>query len=271
MRTGVIIQARMGSTRLPGKVLLPLAGQPALARMIERMKRSRADLVGVATTAETSDDGVAEVARAAGALVYRGEPSDVLSRYIGAAREWDVDVIVRMTADCPLADPSIVNAMLALHELGDCDHGDVLGVPDGMGGQIVSLRVLEELAAKPDLTAEDREHVTLYLRRQDAGYRVRHLVREPGRIDDHHWSVDTWQDYRFVAAVFDHLYPTNPAFTFGDVLDLLAREPGIRPRVGLPKWDEELIVKPWRAKGSPWSVRVTQPVVSRTMVLAGDL
>lgn len=243
MTTGAIIQARMSSTRLPGKVLLPILGKPMLARQIERVKRSMADEVIVATTTQPSDDGVAAVAEEAGAKVYRGALDDVLGRYIGAAHAYGIDVIARLTADCPLIDASGIDAMFWRHAKGDTDHVDVLGIPDGTGGQCFSTAFLERIAAQPDITAEDREHVSIYARRRTSTYRLAHVQTGFG-MDAEPWSVDTYQDYRFVCAMFEGLYPGRPDFTFNDMLRYWSAHPQLREinRRPVGKHDMEMIV-----------------------------
>lgn len=239
MRTGAIIQARMSSTRLPGKVLLPIMGKPMLARQIERVRRSRADEVIVATTTHASDDAVAFTAAEAGAKVHRGALDDVLSRYLGAAREFGVELIARITADCPLVDPSAIDAMLWRYAQGDADHVDVLGIPDGTGGQCFSTAFLEGLAGQPDITVEDREHVSLYARRRTDRYRIVH-VQTGFRMDAEPWSVDTFADYRFVCAMFERL-PAD--FDFNDMLRLWSRDRSLREinRRAMGPHDQELI------------------------------
>lgn len=242
MRTGAIIQARMSSTRLPGKVLLPILGRPMLARQIERVQRSTADEVIVATTESPSDDGVVAVAEEAGAVVYRGPMDDVLARYLGAAHQFGIDVIARLTADCPLIEPAAIDAMFWRHAKGDADHVDVLGIPDGTGGQCFSTGFLEELDEQPDITADDREHVTLYARRRTDRYRIVHVQTGFG-MDAEPWSVDTYQDYLFVCRIFELLYPRNPAFDFNDILRLWSARPELREinRRPMGRHDAELI------------------------------
>lgn len=166
-RVGVVVQARMGSTRLPGKVLLPLAGRPMLAFLLERLKRCReADEVVVATTAGAQDDPVAELAAGAGVACFRGDEDDVLGRFHGAAHARGLDVVVRVTADCPLTDPALLDAMVAeFKRRGELDYLSntlVRGFPRGLDLEVFSREALDwahRFASRP----YQREHVTPYL------------------------------------------------------------------------------------------------------------
>jgi spore coat polysaccharide biosynthesis protein SpsF len=167
-RVGIIVQARMGSTRLPGKVLLPLADRPMLAFLLERLRRSRrAHEIVVATTVNAQDDPVAELAAGEGAACFRGDEDDVLGRYQGAAKSRGLDVVVRVTADCPLMDPELVDEMIA-EFLGRRDGLDYISntlvrtFPRGLDVEVFSAAALDwahRFADKP----YQREHVTPYL------------------------------------------------------------------------------------------------------------
>lgn len=254
MRVAVIVQARMTSSRLPGKILAPILGEPMLAYQLERLSRSRlADDFVLATTVNQADDATADVGRAAGWAVFRGSEHDVLSRYIEAAQRQKADVIFRSTADCPLIDPMTVDIAIARFLHGDLDHVDLSGMPDGSGGECVSLAALQETAAAADLTDEDCEHVTLYIRRRTRHFR--HLALDMGiRMDRERWTVDTASDFARVRAAFEELYPRNRRFTFADVCRFFEEHPQIRDlnaRVPMGAIDREMYVQLERSRWSP--------------------
>ncbi len=254
MTVAVIVQARATSTRLPGKILAPILGEPMLAYQLERLSRSRmADEFVLATTTNPADDATAEVGRSVGWIVFRGSEHDVLSRYIGAAHRVFADVVFRSTADCPLIDPATVDVAIARFLHGDLDHIDLAGMPDGSGGECVSLAALEEAAAAPDLTAEDREHVSLYIRRRTQHFRHLSLAMGP-HMDRERWTVDTAADLEKVRAVFDDLYPFNRRFTFADVCRFMAGHPEVRALnddVPMGPIDREMLARLERSRWSP--------------------
>jgi len=162
-----IIQARMGSSRFPGKTLADLAGRPMLSRVVERVSQSRAiDKVVVATSIAVGDDPIAEFCAKEGVLCFRGSEDDVLDRFYRAAKEHGADVVVRITADCPLIDAAVIDRVVERFQSGDCDYAsNVLHYtyPDGLDTEVFSMAALAEAwreAKKPS----EREHVTPYLR-----------------------------------------------------------------------------------------------------------
>jgi len=231
MRTVGIIQARMGSTRLPRKILKPLLGEPMLARMLERVKRAKElDAIVVATSDTPADDATAALAEMCGIEVFRGSEHDVLDRYYQAAKQEGVSadtVIVRLMADCPLHDPAIIDE--AVKHFTDADDvfayaGTVSHYPEGLDFDIFTFSALEEAWKNARLPSE-REHVGRYFINHPERFHA--LPWIAGERDDSrmHWSVDTQADFDFVTKVFEQLYPVNPCFTKDDVLALLARQP----------------------------------------------
>jgi len=229
--TVAIIQARTGSTRLPGKVLKPIMGEPMLARMLERVKRAKKlDAVVVATTDKPEDDATAELAQKCGARVFRGSEKDVLDRYYQAAKQAGASidtVIVRLMADCPLHDPAVVDE--AVKHFTDADDvfayaGTVSHYPEGLDFDMFTFGALEEAWKNARLPSE-REHVGRYFINHPERFHA--LPWTAGERDDSHmhWSVDTQADFDFVAKIFEQLYPANPSFTKDDVLALLAEHP----------------------------------------------
>lgn len=228
-RIVAIVQARVGSTRLPGKVLRPLLGRPMLARVIERLRMSEVlHRVVVATTHLPHDDEVARVAQEEGAGVFRGDETDVLGRYVGAARAFDADVIVRVTADCPLIDAGVIDQVVSRH-LTRSDQLDYVSntiertYPRGLDVEVLPRRVLEHLDRVSDSPPE-REHVTLHLLHHQDRFRI-DQVRHPIDHSTHYWTVDTEEDFQLVAHVYEALYPTRPRFMWTDVLQLFETRP----------------------------------------------
>ena len=224
-----IVQARVGSVRLPGKVLRPILGRPMLARVIERLCLSETlRRVVVATTRLPYDDAVAQVAQGMRAGVFRGDEADVLGRYVGAARAFHADVIVRVTADCPLIDPSVLDQVASAY-LAHAEDLDYVSNtverthPRGLDVEVFPLRVLEQLD-RVSRSAAEREHVTLHVLHHPDRYRIAQ-VRHPVDHSAHYWTVDTEADFQLVEAVYEALYPTQPRFGWTDVLQLFEARP----------------------------------------------
>lgn len=231
MKTVAIIQARMTSQRLPGKVLLALGGATVIDQVIRRVRSARGvDEVVVATTSRASDDALAAAVHATGTQVFRGDEADVLGRYAGAARAAHADVVVRVTSDCPLFDGEVLATMIATHAraiaAGDLDYASntiVRTYPRGLDAEMFSRAVLEEAAAHAASSSE-REHVTPYMR-EPGRFRTANVSREGSSLAALRWTLDTDDDYRFLTAVFDALGPHGGAFSTGDVLALLEARP----------------------------------------------
>lgn len=221
-----ILQARMSSSRLPGKVMKPLLGQPMIARQVERLRRSnRLSRLVVATSTRADDDVLADWCRAAGLDCFRGDLDDVLSRFLGvlAANDWP-EHFVRLTADCPLADPELIDAVVEEHLASGADYTSMhegRTFPKGLDVEPVRTSALRDAAGFA--RGEDREHVTRYLYTHPDRYRIHVVRREPPQR--YRWTVDTPEDFAFVEAVYADLYPANPAFTSNDILAWQARHP----------------------------------------------
>ena len=219
-RVVAIIQARMGSTRLPGKSLAVVAGRPLLATMLERVGTARAlDDVWVATTDDPRDDPIVELAAAAGAGVFRGSEHDVLSRYAGAAVAAQADVVVRLTSDCPLLDPAVIDRVVG--ELDDHDlatNAPPAGrtYPDGMDVEALTRAALDR-ADREATATPDREHVTRFLHQGGFDVRVVGLERDLGDV---RITVDTAEDLAVVRGLLETL-PNG--FSLDDVLRALGR------------------------------------------------
>ena len=226
----VVVQARTGSTRLPGKILMPLAGRPMLARQLERIRAARADFELVAaTTVDAADDAVVELCRAEGVRCFRGHPTDLLDRHVMAARELGADRVVKIPSDCPVIDPDVIETVLA----ADGDAWDYLGNlhpaswPDGNDVECMAMAALEAAwreAQKPF----HREHTTPFLWDQPERFRVGSVVWDRGLdlSNSHRFTVDYPEDYRLIAALYDALH-VEGARPFGTdaILELLAAKP----------------------------------------------
>ena len=226
-----IVQARLSSSRLPGKVLLPLAGAPMLVRQIERVRRARRlDALVVATSTDPSDDPLeAELVRA-GTTVRRGDLDNVLARFVGVLDTDPADHVVRLTGDCPLSDPEVIDATIALHLESGADYTnnryDPVGFPKGQDVEVVRAEALRR-AAREAATREEREHVTWGVRNAPQTYRLARLD-PPVDEGEVRWTVDTPEDYAFVRHVFEALYPADAAFTSQDVRAFLRGRPDLQ-------------------------------------------
>lgn len=224
MKVAIVVQARVGSTRLPGKVLARVAGRPLLAYQLERLRLATgAHAFVVATTWSPDDDAVADLARAMGWTVVRGSEQDVLARYILAANTVDADAVVRSTGDCPLIDPSTVDALIERFLGGEFDHVEVKGLPDGMGAEITSTATLRALRPTP----EEREHVTLAIRRRPEQYRLG-VVDTGYALDEERWTVDTEADLAFITKIIEAIANRRTTARIDDILRLLDAHPAWR-------------------------------------------
>jgi spore coat polysaccharide biosynthesis protein SpsF len=227
-----IIQARMGSTRLPGKVLRLLGGATVLSHVIGRARAVPSiDEVVVATSTDKQDDQVESEARKCGAKVFRGSETDVLSRYYEAARLFNADVVVRITSDCPLLDPVLVNQMISRfhasrrggRELDYLSNALTRSYPRGLDAEIFTFAALEkaQLAAKD---VHEREHVTPYIYRHPESFAIEEFVGDVD-LSSHRWTLDTSEDYEFLRAVFDMLGAAARSAGMHAVLELLKKHP----------------------------------------------
>jgi spore coat polysaccharide biosynthesis protein SpsF len=229
MKVVSTIEARLRSSRLPGKVLRPAVGKPMLELLIERLRRARRiDEIVVATTDNPADDAIEELARRLGAGCFRGSEEDVLDRVLRAAQSVAADVIVEITGDCPLTDPRIVDRMVEVYLANKVDYvANVLKrtYPDGLEVQVFATALLAEVASLTQDPA-DREHVSLYIYEHPERYQLHNVE---SHLPEKYWelrlTLDTPEDFELIAAIYHELYPKNPAFTLDDVLRLLDRRP----------------------------------------------
>jgi spore coat polysaccharide biosynthesis protein SpsF len=229
-RTGVIVQARMGSTRLPGKVLEPIGDRSMIAWVVDRLRACRlVDLVVVAVPAGTASEPLVEECRRLGARTFEGPDDDVLARYLGAARAFDIDPVVRVTSDCPLIDPEIVDAAVEAFRRRRGAGCELVSNfvprrwPRGLDVEVVAREALERAdTLEADLAV--REHVTLAMYRRPDVFRVEGFPSAED-LSTHRWTVDTADDLAFVRAVVGELSGQGALFGYRDVLDLLERRP----------------------------------------------
>ena len=223
MTVTAVVQARMGSTRLPGKVLADLGGRPQLAVLLERLAGAAVDEVVVATSDRPGDDPVAALARTLGRPVFRGSEADVLGRFAGAAAAYGADDVVRITADCPFTDPEIVDAVVARHRATGADYTSntlLRTFPDGLDVEVLRAEALHAAAARATAPAE-REHVTPHLYRHPEDFRLAALLGDD-RVGTARWTVDTADDLARVRRVVAALGTT---FRWEQALTILPPPP----------------------------------------------
>jgi len=231
----VIVQARTSSTRLPGKVLRPLAGRPLLERMLQRIQAASStfDLV-VATTTDPRDDAIVDLATRMDVPTFRGHTTDLLDRHVQAARWRRADVVVKIPSDCPLIAPEVIDRVLSAWptEGRSLDYLSNLHpptYPDGNDVEVMSIEALE-LSWREAKKPHEREHATSFLWDQPERFRLGNVIWETG-LDystSHRFTIDYVEDYEFIRAVYDELCTASrPIFSLHDVLDLLAAKPDL--------------------------------------------
>ncbi len=224
-----IVQARTGSTRLPGKVLMDLAGEPMLARVVRRLSRAQSlHEVIVATTTEAQDDAVAELARARGWPCIRGSRDDVLDRYYQAATDRMADLVVRVTGDCPFIEPILVDQVVAalLDGWPDVDLSSNVWprrtFPRGLDAEALTSLALARVW-REDHSPRTREHVTAHIYKNPQQYRIVGVQGE-NDLSEHRWTVDTCEDWALAECLYHHF--GHDQFGYKDVLSALAQNPG---------------------------------------------
>jgi spore coat polysaccharide biosynthesis protein SpsF len=222
-----VLQARCSSTRFPGKVIADLHGAPMIVRQVERLRRVDAiERLVIATSVDPSDDPLVEAAGVAGIEVRRGPLDDVVGRFGVVVDEFRPDHVVRLTADCPLADPGVIAHVIEEHLSGGTDYtSNVLTptYPDGLDVEVITAGAFARLRALA-LTEREREHVTLGLYGRPELFTLRNVEQRPDR-SSLRWTVDIPDDLVFVREIYDRLYDENPGFAQADILDLLTRHP----------------------------------------------
>jgi spore coat polysaccharide biosynthesis protein SpsF len=228
MKVVAIIQARTGSTRLPGKVLLNLAGEPMLMRDMNRLSRAGTlDEVMVATTVEPADDAIIDLCQEHSWPYFRGSEEDVLDRYYRAAKEHQADVVVRVTSDCPLIEPEVVDRVVRefLERQPKLDYASNTApkrtFPRGLDTEVMRFDALERAWREDDDPAW-REHVTLYIQRHPELFKTYGVLNDKN-LSHMRWTVDTPQDLAFVCRIYE--YFGHDRFSWQDALTLLEVHP----------------------------------------------
>ncbi|APB34508.1 putative acylneuraminate cytidylyltransferase CMP-KDO synthetase-like protein [Gloeomargarita lithophora Alchichica-D10] len=229
MKIVATIEARMTSSRLPGKVLLPAQGKPMLYHLVNRLKAvpSIREII-LATTINATDDVLIDFARQENILHYRGSEEDVMSRVIGAAETARADVIVEITGDCPIIDPDLVEQTIQMylhHEAAYVSNTHISSYPGGMDTQVFSLESLKRSATMTD-DSLDHEHVSLHMRNHPEIFSHIHLIAPPSL----HWpnlglTLDEQADYILLKRIIETLSPKNPLFSCLDTIQLLKQNP----------------------------------------------
>jgi spore coat polysaccharide biosynthesis protein SpsF (cytidylyltransferase family) len=225
--TVCIVQARVGSTRLPSKVLASLGGAPVLTHVLRRCRTiAGVDEVVCATVEGPDGDPVAALAEKSGVRVFRGSESDVLGRYHGAAHATGADIVLRVTSDCPLIDPEVCAAVLRLRADQEADYAAnnlPPSWPHGLDCEAFTIAALDE-ANETAIDQQDREHVTPWIRRNRA-YRRVNLEGPGGDLIDQRWTLDYPEDLVFLQAVYDRLANAKTYPSWREIVQLVAREP----------------------------------------------
>lgn len=229
--TVAIVQARYSSTRLKGKIFKEISGKPMLWHVINRLSYSKLiDKIVVATTLDKEDDQTEEFCRSNNIPYYRGSVEDVLSRYYETARVFNAGTIIRITSDCPIIDPVIIDKMLdefkREEDVCDCMSNVVKRTfPRGLDTEIISFHALEKAFAEARTNSE-REHVTPYIYSNPELFKIKSYT---GNIDYsfHRWTVDTEEDFKLIEAVYNSLYKPDRLFLFENVIKLFDNNPGL--------------------------------------------
>ena len=235
MRVVVVVQARLSSTRLPGKVLLPLAGKPLLERQLERIAAARGPFdICVATTTRPDDEPIRQLCRRAGVRAIDGHPTDLLDRHYRVGLAYQADAVVKIPSDCPLLDPSALDTVLGFYLAQSADYDFVTNLapptwPDGNDVEVMSMAALE-CAFQEAVRPLEREHTTPFIWEHPERFRIGNLRWGAG-LDyskSHRFTVDHPEDYEFVARVYQELCtPSRPVFSLPEILELLEEKPEI--------------------------------------------
>lgn len=229
LRTAVIVQTRMGSSRLPGKAMKKILGRPLLSFLLERLRTIRCqDEIIVATTNHPADQIIEDFCNDENVSCMRGDEADVLDRYFQAAHAAKADAVVRVTGDCPLIDPLIADKVIRyfLDHYPKYDYvSNVIErtYPRGLDIEVFSIKCLDILK-KSAATPEEKEHVTLHLLNHKDQFSTHSIVNDCD-LSDHRWTVDTPEDLSLVQKIIEALYPILPQFTMNDILQLLDKHP----------------------------------------------
>jgi spore coat polysaccharide biosynthesis protein SpsF len=227
-RTVATIEARMTSSRLPGKVLAEADGKPMLELMIERLRFApELDEIVIATTSNSTDDDIEALAHRLGVGVWRGSEDDVLTRVLDAASAYKTDVIVELTGDCPLLDPVLVSQTIQHYRSGNTDYVANSGYPMGMGVQVFSTAILRDVAARTN-DPVDHEHVSLFIYRHPEIYSLFRMDAPQAHARPNmRLTLDTKEDLAVIRAVFAALRPKRRDFSLAEIISFMDEHPEI--------------------------------------------
>jgi spore coat polysaccharide biosynthesis protein SpsF len=227
-----VIQARSGSTRLPGKVMMDILGKPLLIRMVERVQQSAlAGTIVVATTTEREDDVIETLCNDFGLLCYRGSRDDLLDRHYQAGKLYGADAVVKIPSDCPLVDPKVIDKVLQYYLDNQFDFVSNMHpatYPDGNDVEVMRWSAIEKAWQNATRTLE-REHTTPYIWENPELFTIGNVAWESGldySMTDR-WTIDYPEDFTFIKTIYEHLYPSNPAFDLQDILHLTRQNPDV--------------------------------------------
>jgi len=228
-KVNAIIEARMGSTRLPGKTMMQIVGKPSIELLVERLRLAKKiDDIILATTTKHEDDVIEDFCRRKNVLCFRGSSEDVLNRVYNAAKAYETDIIVEVTGDCPLLDPWLIDDCINIFLNSQYDYLSNFieqSYPPGIDVQIFTFRVLEEME-KLAKEQKYREHVSLYILKHPTKYKM-HNVAAPIELTypDRHLELDEYKDYELIRLIYENLYFKNPQFTTSEIIALLKEHP----------------------------------------------
>ena len=225
MKIVATIEARMNSSRLPGKVLLKAKDKSMLEILVERLKQVKLiDDIVVATTINSKDNEIVDLCKNIGLSFFRGSEEDVMGRVIGAAKSAKADLIVEITADCPIIDPNIIEQIINIYNANSVDYvgnAKIRSYPDGMDTQVFSLKTLE---SSYQMTTDkvDREHVTLHIRNNPNFFSQINVMASPDIFyPDLGLTLDEWDDYLLIKNIIENFYDNNKFFKCSDIIKFL--------------------------------------------------
>lgn len=230
----VVVQARMSSSRLPGKVLFPILGESLLYRMIERLRRVKYPIdIVVATSTDETDKIIEVVCQDKHIEFYRGQLHDLLDRHYQVGLLTEADAVIKIPADCPLIDPKIIDKVIDFYLQHENQYDYISNLhpatyPDGNDVELMTFDALER-AWQEGRRPLELEHTTPYFWENPDKFRIANIAWESG-LDysmSHRFTIDYYEDYQFIKRIFEELYPNNPAFTMEDVLKLIDLKPEI--------------------------------------------
>lgn len=225
-----IIQARLGSTRLPGKTLVEVNGRSLLGHLVRRLAVSKCvDEIVIATTTHKRDDAIVKFAKDNNITFYRGSEEDVLDRFYKTCLEFNVETVVRVTPDCPILDPQVVDIVISKYMEGNYDYVSntiMPTFPDGLDTEIFSFRALERAWDEATLPSE-REHVTAYIVKHPEKFRLFNVKKEGEDLSYLRWTVDTEKDLEFVKQIFLNYQGKEEIFCMKEVIEILNMLPNI--------------------------------------------